>query len=127
MCGAGQHAGELVHAQGRRSDHMCPAAGEGEYLQVVEVLPFVLARARHLTINPCQAWGVGRKVHHLIQRSQMTRHHHRPKLDWRCEMVTYLREELSLSIDVAVLMLSYMLSSDYNVREVRMEISDSQA
>jgi hypothetical protein len=24
MCGAGQHAGELVHAQGRRSDHMCP-------------------------------------------------------------------------------------------------------
>jgi hypothetical protein len=39
MCGAGQHAGELVHAQGRRSDHMCPAAGEGEYLQVVEVLP----------------------------------------------------------------------------------------
>jgi hypothetical protein len=24
MCGAGQHAGEVVHAQGRRSDHMCP-------------------------------------------------------------------------------------------------------
>ena len=42
-------------------------------------------------------------------------------------MVTYLREEVSLSIDVAVLMLSYMLSSDYNVRDVRMEISDSQA
>ena len=39
MCSAGQHAGEVVHAQGRGSDHMCPAAGEGEYLQVVEVLP----------------------------------------------------------------------------------------
>lgn len=42
-------------------------------------------------------------------------------------MVTYLREELSLSIDVAVLMLSYMLSSDYTVREARMKISESQA
>ena len=89
--------------------------------------PLVLAGARHLTINPCQAWGVGRKVHHLIERSQMTRHHHRPKLDWRCEMVTYLREEVSLSIDAAVLMSSYMLSSDYIAREVRIEISDSQA
>ena len=24
MCGAGQHAGEVVHARGRRSEHMCP-------------------------------------------------------------------------------------------------------
>ena len=42
-------------------------------------------------------------------------------------MVTYLKEEVSLSIDAAVLMTSYMLSSDYIARDVRMEISDSQA
>ena len=77
MCRTGQHAGEVVHVQGRRSDHMCPAAGEGEYLQVVEVLPLGFSWSSPPHYQSLS--GLGRRKEgpmHTLSTHQMTRHHH---------------------------------------------------